>query len=233
VVTVDGIGTGTVDSMTETSSISLVVRLWLPDRPGALGQVASRIGGVRGDVIGIEILERGAGQAIDELMVSVPSEDLIDLLVAEIGQVDGVSVEDVRRVDPDRPDHGVMALEIAAEMVETDPCDRLAVLCERLLALTEADWCAAASFDPPTVLVDRGSCPDPQWLNAFLEGARHLPADDIGAATPSDVAWAYLPRAAAAVAVGRAGWSFRSRERQMVHLLGRLADHLLPAAHPT
>ena len=27
-----------------------VVRVWLPDRPGALGQVASRIGAVRGDV---------------------------------------------------------------------------------------------------------------------------------------------------------------------------------------
>ncbi len=222
----------TVVAMTETSSISLVVRLWLPDRPGALGQVASRIGGVRGDVIGIEILERGAGQAIDELMVSVPSEDLIDLLVSEIGQVDGVSVEDVRRVDPERPDHGVMALEIAAEMVEIDPADRLEVLCERLLALTEADWCAAASFDPPTLLVARGACPDPQWLNAFLEGARHLPADDNGAATPSDVAWAYLPITGAAVAVGRSGWSFRSRERQMVHLLGRLADHMLPVAGP-
>ena len=29
-----------------------VVRVWLPDRPGALGQVASRIGAVRGDVVG-------------------------------------------------------------------------------------------------------------------------------------------------------------------------------------
>jgi hypothetical protein len=232
-VIVRNVDADTVGDMTATSSISLVVRLWLPDRPGALGQVASRIGGVRGDVIGIEILERGAGQAIDELMVSVPSEDLIDLLIAEIGQVDGVSVEDVRRVDPDRPDHGVMALEIAAELVETTPSDRIEVLCERLLALTEADWCAAASFDPPTLLVDRGACPDAQWLTAFLEGARHLPADDTGAATPSDVAWVYLPSAGAAVAVGRSGWSFRSRERQMVHLLGRLADRLVPVARPT
>ena len=31
-----------------------VVRMWLPDRAGALGQVASRIGAVRGDVAGIE-----------------------------------------------------------------------------------------------------------------------------------------------------------------------------------
>jgi len=37
---------------------TFVVRLWLPDRPGALGQVASRIGAVHGDVVGIKILER-------------------------------------------------------------------------------------------------------------------------------------------------------------------------------
>ena len=46
-----------------------VVRMWLPDRPGALGQVASRIGAVRGEIVGIDILERGAGRAIDELVV--------------------------------------------------------------------------------------------------------------------------------------------------------------------
>ena len=38
-----------------------VVRMWLPDRPGALGQVASRIGAVRGEIVGIDILERGGG----------------------------------------------------------------------------------------------------------------------------------------------------------------------------
>jgi hypothetical protein len=42
-----------------------VVRLWLPDRPGALGLVATRIGAVRGDVLSIEIIERDGGQAID------------------------------------------------------------------------------------------------------------------------------------------------------------------------
>ncbi|MBA3304000.1 MAG: amino acid-binding protein, partial [Acidimicrobiia bacterium] len=59
---------------------TFVVRLWLPDRPGALGQVASRIGAVRGDVVGIDILERGAGRAIDELVVQLPDGDLVDLL---------------------------------------------------------------------------------------------------------------------------------------------------------
>ena len=78
------------------------VRVWLPDRPGALGQVASRIGAVRGDVVGIEILERGAGRAIDELIVALPEPGLVDLLVNEIAQVEDVDVEDVRLIR--RPD---------------------------------------------------------------------------------------------------------------------------------
>ena len=52
-----------------------VVRVWVPDRPGALGAVASRVGAVRGDLVGVEILERGAGRAIDELVVELPRAD--------------------------------------------------------------------------------------------------------------------------------------------------------------
>src|SRR5438445_12045046 len=96
---------------------TFVVRVWLPDRPGALGAVASRIGAVRGDVVGIEILERGGGRAVDELVVQLPEPGLLEIMVAEIGQVDGVDVADVRPVadalhDP-RPD----ALATAAQLV--------------------------------------------------------------------------------------------------------------------
>ena len=52
------------------------MRVWLPDRPGALGAVASRIGAVRGDLVGVDILERGAGRAIDELVVELPTRVL-------------------------------------------------------------------------------------------------------------------------------------------------------------
>ena len=38
-----------------------VVRIALPDRPGALGLVASRIGAVGGDIVAIHILEREEG----------------------------------------------------------------------------------------------------------------------------------------------------------------------------
>src|ERR671911_331740 len=96
---------------------SFVIRMWLPDRPGALGQVASRIGAVRGDVVGIEILEREGGQAVDELVVELPDDALVDLLVAEVRQVDGVAVEEVRPVADARHDPRLDALEAAAQLV--------------------------------------------------------------------------------------------------------------------
>ena len=53
----------------------VLVRVWLPDRPGALGLVASRIGAVDGDIVGIDVLERGDGVAVDEFAVELRDAD--------------------------------------------------------------------------------------------------------------------------------------------------------------
>src|SRR5205823_3643365 len=129
----------------------LVVRVWLPDRPGALGAVASRIGAVRGDVVGIEILERGGGRAVDELVVEVPDADLVPLLLCEIGEVDGVDVEDVRTVDG-RHDPGLEILEAAASAASASNGHRLVeVLVADLARSFEADWACAAGSDGTAV----------------------------------------------------------------------------------
>jgi len=79
-----------------------VVRIALPDRPGALGLVASRIGAVGGDIVAINILEREEGRAVDEFVVEI-GQDLIDLLQSEIHEVDGVSVLEIRAADTTTP----------------------------------------------------------------------------------------------------------------------------------
>jgi ACT domain-containing protein len=76
--------------------VGYVVRISLPDRPGALGLVASRIGAVGGDIVAINILERQGGHAIDEFVVEIGGHHLIELLRSEIHEVDGVSVLDIR-----------------------------------------------------------------------------------------------------------------------------------------
>ena len=89
---------------------NLLVRVWLPDRPGALGLVASRIGAIGADIVGVDVLERSEHVAVDEFAVVLPTDDLVPLLVREIEEVDGASVEQCRRVER-FPDPRLDALE--------------------------------------------------------------------------------------------------------------------------
>jgi hypothetical protein len=206
-----------------------VVRVWLPDRPGALGQVASRIGAVRGDVIGIDILERGGGQAVDELAVGLPDGSSVELLVAEIAQVDGVAVEDVRRVANDRPDAGLQALEMAAQLAETPSAKVLDLLASLLRELMSADWAVAIDARSSRTIAASGPAPDTGWLAAFIDGSRHLSPQAQADSAPGDLAWAPL-HDDVVVAVGRTGRPFHTRERQQVLLLSRVTGAMVSTA---
>jgi hypothetical protein len=206
------------------SARALVVRVWLPDRPGALGQVASRIGAVHGDVTAIDILERGAGRVIDELVVTLPDSTSEELLAKEINAVDGISVEHIRRVADQRTDSVTAILELAARVAEQPEADRLAVLTDGLVAAVDADWAVAVRHGE--VVHACGEPPDVRWLVAFLDGCEHL---DVAhpKAGPGDVMWARLPRSGVAVAAGRAHRPVHERERSRVALLATVADALL------
>ncbi len=203
--------------------ITLVVRVWLPDRPGALGQVASRIGAVRGDVLAIEILETGGGRAVDELTVSLPDVDLISLLTAEIDAVDGVSVESIRQVDADRADPNLAALAVGASIAEAATGERLDVLINGVQRVTETEWVALVRDE--SMIAHAGTPPELPWLAAFLAGSEHL--DALDEAAPGDVLWAHLPAAGLRIAAGRSANPIRDRERVRLSLLARLADALL------
>lgn len=200
---------------------TFLLRVWLPDRPGALGAIASRIGAVKGDVIGIDILERGGGRVIDELVVELPSDDLVPLLLQEIVEVDGVDVEDVRPVDGGVPDHRLDALETAAGLVEERDAGALCrALAEHAHHDFEADWVAVV-HDGDVVVAVGDDAPEATWLGAFVAGAR---AADAAGAGPSDVAWAEMPRTASVLVIGRDGRAFRARERRQAVALSRIAD---------
>lgn len=200
------------------------LRVWLPDRPGALGQVASRIGAVRGDVVGIEILERGPSQVIDEVLVELPDDGVVSLLLTEVSQVDGVAVEDVRPVERGRADGGTLVLEAALRLVTVPTEERLGALCGEVRHLTGGDWVVAVHLDRAEPLVRVGDTPDVGWLIAFLNGSSHLVHDDDAFNGPAELAWLQLDSSRVAVAVERRDWAFRARERQHLAALGRLVD---------
>jgi hypothetical protein len=207
---------------------SYVVRVWVPDRPGALGAVASRIGAVRGDLVGVEILERGAGRAIDELVVELPRADLLDLMISEVNQVDGVDVEDVREVPGVPVDPRLDALETAAYLVERhDPADLLKALVAHAARDFESDWAAVVDPGAPQPLTSVGAMPPEAWVFAFVKGARASLGGKQGAggASPNDVAWADMSVACLVVVLGRDGRPFRIRERRQLSALARIADN--------
>jgi ACT domain-containing protein len=73
----------------------VVLSIRLPDRPGALGAVASRIGAVGADITDVVVHRTRGSSALDEFHLSLPvtSVDVVALLVHELGEVDGVSIE--------------------------------------------------------------------------------------------------------------------------------------------
>jgi hypothetical protein len=203
-----------------------LLRVWLPDRPGALGAVASRIGAVRGDVTAIDVLERGAGRVIDELVVDLPSDSLVGLLVGEVGEVDGVDVEDVRRVAGGQADARLDALETACVLVrEADVAGLLGSLAQRGRRDFAAQWAAVVDLASPAPVAVAGTPPPSGWLGAFVAGARSSHPVTVGAAGPEDVAWASLDGAELSLVLGRGGRPFRARERRQVAALARIADH--------
>jgi hypothetical protein len=200
-----------------------VVRVWLPDRPGALGAVASRVGAVRGDVVGIEILERGAGRAIDELVVELPDASLLGLLVNEVGEVDGVDVEDVRPA-ADRLDGRVEALDRAATLVAAPTFPALLNgLAASARGGFEAEWTAVVDVDDRLLLAAEGSPPPPTWLAAFVAGSRTSVAVGAPDGGPDDIAWSPLGGTPLAVVLGRRNRPFRARERSELAALARIA----------
>ena len=205
---------------------TFVLRVWLPDRPGALGAVASRIGAVRGDLVGIDILERGGGRAIDELAVELPEERLVPLLVSEVGQVDGVDVEEVRPANGPLPDPRLDALETAAVLVEqTGVVDLLEVLADEAQRDFASGWAAVVDLDGGNVHLSTGEPPEPVWLAAFLAGSTSSTTAANGDAGPEDMAFAVLPAAGIALVLGRDGKTFRARERRQLLALARVAGH--------
>lgn len=214
-----------------------LVRVVLADRPGALGAVASRIGAVRGDVVGFDILERAEGRAVDEFMVELSDEAHLDLLVFEIEQVDGTAVEHVRPLGAGHPRGRLGAYEaavtLAAQRTTEGVLERLAALAAQEL---DAEWVAVVEVESrgaASLLSSQGRPPAARWLAAYAGEQLAHP----GPRPDPDVTAAALPNWDLALVAGRPGWPFGAPEQRRLEALAALADarwvDLARSAHPS
>jgi hypothetical protein len=118
----------------------LRLRLWVADRPGALGQVTRELGGCGADIVQVSVLGRERGRALDEITVFLPEAGLRDRLERSLRAMPAVSVEGVRacgEVPGAFPDLNLLG-RIAAE-----PRSTLETLVEALPRILAADWALA------------------------------------------------------------------------------------------
>jgi hypothetical protein len=207
-------------------AVHALIRVWLTDRPGALGQVASRIGAVRADIVAIDVLERGEGVAIDEFAVLLDDEALVPLLITEIEQVDGASVEQVKTVDH-FPDARLDALHTAAVLHDARSVEELErVVCELIHGEFLADWVALVG--PECLLgATGGELPPAETVRMIaigMSGSGAAMSADTGLHT---LAAATLEGHEATLVVHRDAPPFRQREREQLQLLARITDRML------
>ncbi|MGH9121876.1 MAG: hypothetical protein ACRDYC_08000, partial [Acidimicrobiales bacterium] len=161
-----------------------------------------------------------------ELIIELPDASLVPLLVAEVAQVDGTDVEDVREVTEPVIDVRLDALETSASLLEQPDVPRLLdALAVRSCRVLSAEWASVVELAGPSPVVAVGDPPPVAWLDAFVAGSR-VSVQPAGLETgPEDVAWADLAAAGLVVVLGRKGRPFRTRERRQLAVLSRIVDH--------
>ncbi|HEY4928784.1 MAG TPA: hypothetical protein VIH95_06495 [Acidimicrobiales bacterium] len=211
-----------------------LIRVQLPDRPGALGAVASRIGSVGGDVVSIDILQRDNRVVVDELGVGLAGDHLLGLLRDEILEVDGVTIEALRAVEGPLPDRHAELLDIATELfIQSSREVLLDHLADRVRRSLVADFAAIIDADTTRVTASHGDPPSDDELRAMALWAVTPLSSPVGAhengsetADQSpNVAAAEMVRAGVVLVVGRVAPVLRSRERQWIAIMAELADH--------
>lgn len=75
---------------------SYLLRVQLDDRPGSLGSLAVALGSVGADILSLDVVERGPGYAVDDLVVDLPAGSMPDRLITAAEALDGVWVDSVR-----------------------------------------------------------------------------------------------------------------------------------------
>ncbi len=205
---------------------TFLLRVELPDRPGALGAVASRIGAVRGDLVAVEVVEHRDGKAVDEFVVELADEEHLSLLLSEICEVDGVSLQDVRPVSGRRHDRRLEAYTTALIILkERTPQGVLTALASRVCAELDATWSAVLDVEGLSILASQGRPPATPWVAASLAEARAAGSEPGSTSFGSgDVGFVDLVAWDLVLATGRPGWRFGTRERVHLAALGQLAD---------
>lgn len=125
---------------------SYLLRVELEDRPGSLGSLAVGLGSVGADILSLDVVERGNGSAIDDLVVDLPNGAMPDVLITAAERLAGVRVHSLRPHTGLLDAHRELELidHVAAAGAASAKLQKLADEAPRVLRVS---WCAVLRAD--------------------------------------------------------------------------------------
>ncbi len=184
---------------------SYLLRVQLEDRPGSLGSLAVALGSVGADILSLDVVERGAGYAIDDLVVELPPGAMPDALITAAEHIKGVYVDSVR------PHTGLLEAHRELELIDHIAAargrqDKLQVLADEAPKVLRVGWCTVVRSDGSGVerIVGSSGAPETQASTAPWLPLSHAEALDATADWVPQV-WRDIDMALAAAPLGDPG----------------------------
>jgi len=181
---------------------SYLLRVQLVDRPGSLGSLAVALGTVGADILSLDVVERGSGYAIDDLVVDLPPGAMPDTLITAAERLDGV------RVDTIRPHTGLLEAHRELELIDhiaaaPDRPAKLQVLAHEAPRVLRVGWCTVVRLTESGVerIVGSRSAPETQATSAPWLPLDHAEALD-GTAEWAPQVWRDMDTTLAAAPLG-------------------------------
>jgi hypothetical protein len=218
-----------------------LLRLVVPDRPGLLGAVATALGAAGIDIVSVDVLERGGGVAVDDIVVELPRDRLPDSLITAAQAVPGVEVESLRPFAGPLDTH--RELELLEALARAAEGTAVKVLGAELPRVFHSGWAAILELTGDgaiEVLAASDAAPSFEGLSLPwlpLTGPQLLPSEDEWLperwrAMAIEMMAAPYGDARTAIVLGRSGGpAFRRSELlRLMHLTGIAATvaHLPP-----
>ncbi|MFF4778262.1 ACT domain-containing protein [Microtetraspora fusca] len=126
------------------------LRISLPDRPGALGEVTRALGAAGADITQVTVLDRGEGRAVDDFTVYWPDATPRERVTESLEALPGVRVEGVWAT---REAPGTFPELEMLRFLTTAGERALATLIDSMPVLFSADWAAAGTETVPREVV--------------------------------------------------------------------------------
>jgi hypothetical protein len=149
---------------------SYLLRVQLDDRPGSLGSLAVALGSVGADILSLDVVERAAGYAIDDLVVELPVGAMPDMLITAAENLNGVYVDSIR------PHTGLLEAHRELELIDhvaaaDGKLKQLQVLVDEAPHVLRVGWCTVVTLtdSAPERVVGSPGAPETQaaetpWL---------------------------------------------------------------------